>query len=375
MAVPYYVSKKIPALSFLLTGMIVFIHGFNVNISLPHAGASTGYTVIRFFEFFVSDGICRSAVPLFFAISGYLATSSLDVKQGAMQQYLTLLKKRFFSLLLPYLLVSGLGIGLVVLLQLFPFSRSYFNNYNVETTSWSKWLQVWLISPVPFQLWFVRFLMLYFILFPLVFGLVKYFGLAFVLVLGYLWSDFFAQNWLGISKMEVEGLFFFSLGMLFALNLPQVFFRVGKSFLFFLVAVWLAWIAYRTYLIIQPHKDHFAVHYHLIGYTFLGTFVLWVLYDRFHHQIENNTWIKQGAAYGFGVFLFHEPLLTILKKIIIRFMPGVELGLLVSYLVAPVLSFLIALWFSKWLHTTLPALYGVLTGFRKPRQPLRENWA
>ena len=119
-----YLSRKLSTLSFLLMVLIVFIHGFNVNISFGDKTSGGSAYWIQFLESFMSDGFCRVAVPMFFAISGYLA--SLNFADGfSMAKYLIMIRKRVKTLLIPYLVVSFLGICFVVLLQQIPFSSAF----------------------------------------------------------------------------------------------------------------------------------------------------------------------------------------------------------------------------------------------------------
>jgi peptidoglycan/LPS O-acetylase OafA/YrhL len=180
-------SRKIRNISFLLLIMVAFIHGYNENLRFADGGAFVPASWLSFIQRFISDGVCRIAVPLFFAISGYLACESTGPALNT-GTYAVLLKKRFFSLLVPYLLVSAAGIALVFLLQLIPYSRPFFNNYSAGETPISEWVRIWLLSPVPFQLWFLRFLMNYFLFFPVLFLAIRYLRELFVLVLFLFWS-------------------------------------------------------------------------------------------------------------------------------------------------------------------------------------------
>ena len=71
-------SKKLKNLSFLLMVLVAFIHGYNINIRLSGAGNHEISYWLQFLENFITDGICRVAVPMFFAISGYLACYKIN---------------------------------------------------------------------------------------------------------------------------------------------------------------------------------------------------------------------------------------------------------------------------------------------------------
>ena len=384
-------SRKIRNISFLLLILVAFIHGYNENLRLAGWGAHNPSPWLIFIERFVSDGFCRLAVPLFFSISGYLASESIG-RKFSIRACFYLLKKRVGSLLIPYLLVSATGIGLVILLQLFPVSQNFFNNYRLATTPLSGWLRIWLLNPVPFQLWFIRFLMNYFLFFPFLFLAVRYLKELFLVILFVFWAWPFLYSQIGFWKIafsmctmvfcfisqtdwlpyiptqknELEGLFFFTLGIYVSLKRIPLILPVGKLFSCFFILIWLLWVAYRTQLFFEFPSRHNEIHYHLIGFTMAGLVLLWYAYDAFSFQIESWKWLNRFAPYTFGIFLFHEPLLTIFKKGIIYLLGVGDFTLLFSFLISPVLAFLFALWFSVFLAGTAPHIYNLFTGNRNP---------
>jgi peptidoglycan/LPS O-acetylase OafA/YrhL len=385
-------SNKIRIVSFLLMVLVAYIHGYNENLRFADKGLALPAAWLSFTERFISDGVCRIAVPLFFAISGFLACESLG-KKFSFQGYGLLLRKRISSLLIPYLLVSAAGIGLVVLLQLFPFSRPFFNNYSLAGSSLKQWLNVLFLSPVAFPLWFIRFLMNYFLIFPLLYLGIRYFREAFVLLLLLMWAYTPLYQKIGLLKIsfslltflfcflsgtdptpylsahknELEGLFFFALGMYASLHQLPLVGVWSRKWLMAAFLAWIAWIAYRTAISLDIPARHNEVHYHLIGFTLAGTLLLWYFYDLFAEKLMSVSWLQRNAGFAIGVFLFHEPLLTIIKKGMIRILGYGDFTLLLSFLLAPPAAFLLSLWFSKWLSGRVPALYDLFTGSRRPK--------
>ena len=358
-------SKKLKNLSFLLMVLVAFIHGYNINIRLGGAGNHEISYWLQFLENFITDGICRVAVPMFFAISGYLACYKIN-GNFTWKWYKDLQIRKFYSLVIPYLAVSFLGIALVVILQLIPFSKPFFNNYSTEKTSFGQWIFVWLVSPVPFQLWFIRFLWQYFLLFPFFFFGVKYFKVLFIVGLAFLWGYHPLHATLHLSKIEIEGAFFFALGTFISIHGINLNYKISKTSFWLMAISWCFWVAFRTQLLLEIPKDHNAIHYNIIGITIFGFFVFWFAYDLIARYIEPNKWFIANAGFSFGVFLFHEPCLTIIKKIAIKSMGVNDLSLLLAYLITPLIAFLLALYFSRFLANYSKQLYGFLTGNRIP---------
>ena len=114
-AIPAETSMRITALRFLLIVLVVFIHN-NLRAedilkgALEHGSTPFVYDnglFGRWVQIFISDGIAKCAVPLFFMFASYLQFMKGD-------SYGVLLKKKAKSLLVPYFLWPLLNIGIYV---------------------------------------------------------------------------------------------------------------------------------------------------------------------------------------------------------------------------------------------------------------------
>ena len=98
-------SMRITALRFLLIVLVVFIHNNLRAEDILKGALEHGYTQFayenglfgRWVQIFISDGIAKCAVPLFFMFASYLQFMKGD-------SYGVLLKKKAKSLLVPYFL-------------------------------------------------------------------------------------------------------------------------------------------------------------------------------------------------------------------------------------------------------------------------------
>ena len=96
----------------VLSLFVVQIHCFNL---LPASASPRFYSSLYdFCRILFSQGICRLAVPTFFLISGYLFFRNLEVWNN--QIYWEKVRKRWFSLLLPYI-VSNLAAFMSLMFQ------------------------------------------------------------------------------------------------------------------------------------------------------------------------------------------------------------------------------------------------------------------
>jgi len=97
-------SRRITALRFLLIVLVVFIHNCYTLQSIQNITDSGGTAPIfvenafgTWIKLFITSGIARSAVPIFFMFSAYL-------QERRMIHIWFFIKKRCKSLLLPYIL-------------------------------------------------------------------------------------------------------------------------------------------------------------------------------------------------------------------------------------------------------------------------------
>src|SRR5690242_5496540 len=103
-----YLSNKLKALSLGAVILVVFLHSHNEEIKFSSGEllGTQGYAVL-FIENFLSKGIARIAVPLFFTISGLLFYKHFEFTASGV---LTKLKGRFKNLFIPYLFWSVFGL-------------------------------------------------------------------------------------------------------------------------------------------------------------------------------------------------------------------------------------------------------------------------
>ncbi len=117
--IPAETSMRITALRFLLIVLVVFIHNNFRAENILKGVLEYGYTLFayenglfgRWVQIFISDGIARCAVPLFFMFASYLQFMKND-------SYDVLLKKKAKSLAVPYFLWPLLNIGIYVGIKL-----------------------------------------------------------------------------------------------------------------------------------------------------------------------------------------------------------------------------------------------------------------
>ena len=211
-----FTSDKFRFWSFVAMALLVFVHGYNLEERYlqPWSVPAETLTWTGFTEYFLANGILRFRIPMLFIISGYLFALHDDVPHKAR------IGKRVRTLLVPYLLWSGLCLLLFYGAEMFTVTREWIAASHVAQIDatrvlvheyrWYELLIRWIMVPLPYQLWFIRVLCVYNLAYPLLRHWVT--GRRSVRVF------FFVAVfcWLATASLffiEGEGLLFFSLGV------------------------------------------------------------------------------------------------------------------------------------------------------------------
>src|SRR4051812_6722827 len=208
-----FLSQKFRFYSFICIALLLFVHGYNLEETYltPFSLVKEPLTFTTFIEYFLANGALRFRIPLLFMISGYIY--ALQDKKP----YKERAKKRFITLIIPFVIWSAVGLLITYLWQQFPTSAQAVreaqldqmgDNRPYNEIGWGGILYRWLIKPVSFQLWFIRSLFIYNLLYPVIrWAVLRYpffwFGLIFLF-----WHTVFS-----IFFIEGQGLFFFSFGI------------------------------------------------------------------------------------------------------------------------------------------------------------------
>jgi peptidoglycan/LPS O-acetylase OafA/YrhL len=339
--------------------MVVFLHGYNANIAHEKHAGNELFEWIRNFQLFFSDGVFRVAVPLFFAISGFLQVGAF--KHGFnVENYLKLLRKRFFSLFIPLVVASFIFLAIFSFFSHFPPSQALFGrSYSLLPLDELFYKIVY--TPVPFQFWFIRFLLQYIIILPLIYVAIRLFGAFYILILYLTWFNFEFQMLVSTYLLGIESFFFFSLGVYFGMH-KELLERTKLKGLQ-LVAIGCLWIAvllirfkYYPYPVLRDQLLVLAIS--------AGVVFIWYFYDKLENLYGLSAKLKVYSAFSFGIFIFHEPLLSLIKKLMIR-IGNYDTGIyMLTYLLAPLVSILVAYYTARLLKLKLPRFYSIISGGR-----------
>ena len=206
-------SDTISVLRFVLMVLVVFVHAPRIESG---SGISYALTVA------CSQGMACMAVPLFFIISGFLFGRGFRVN-WSWSLYVEKLKKRIFSLFIPY-------VFWILILAIYLILPCFYGSQHTGWQGVQNWIQLhggvggvfWgnPYFPINAPLWFLRDLMVMMVLSPALYWLLKWTGggILVCFLLSYLLD--YSIPLLGFSP---EAFLFFSTGLFFSLR--------GKSLL------------------------------------------------------------------------------------------------------------------------------------------------
>ena len=343
-----YLSDKIKILSFAAIILVLYIHsGFH---DYPHE--ILGMEFNHYLQTVISDKLGRCAVPLFYMISGYLFfqhTSSLD-------DVWRKIKRRVKSLLIPYIIAALFFPLFLLLIEQIPYAVKMSNN-GVILSELSKPIKDVLIdlfvvkdggtSPLAFHLWYLRDLIIIVICSPILFLLKKCLKnevICFVfLVLSYCYSN-------GL----ISSFFWFLAGDAFLV-------KINKTHS-------LIWpIAYIILSIIEIVLDFNYFIYMKIPFTFVGVVAIWTMYNLLVDKsfcLKNHHYLEIACSFTFFIYLYHEPTLNIVRKLLIVLLGRTSFGFAVNYMVSPwifaIMFIIIGYVFKKY----TPHLYSICVGGR-----------
>ncbi|MDR1459243.1 MAG: acyltransferase [Bacteroidales bacterium] len=360
-----YLSDKIKILSATAILLVLYIHsGF-------HADEIAGMTLNGQIQAVISEMLGRCAVPLFYVISGYLFFLNISLNNG-LQSIIAKMKKRVRTLLVPYLIAAVFFPIFFLVLNYVPGVEQFMNGNlsSLFAKPWYKILyEVFFMAdnglPVTIQLWFLRDLILIVAVSPLLYYLYKY--------LYWWWLPvIFAVNYLTKSDFFIYGLLWFGTGGVFsALKKNSIHHRHGIFKYVSINTKFVKTILIITFLILcilQLFSAELPIwKYFRIPIIMLGIVTIWLMYDMvFNCRGEKNfaPAMKLFCGFTFFIYLFHEPTLNVVRKLLVFVIGKTSAGYLVSYLISPWIFMMAAIIVGMMLKKYLPRFYGVLVGGR-----------
>jgi len=365
-------SKKFRFWSFISMFLLVFVHGYNLQQRYMQPWTIPGepFSLTTFTEYFLANGIFRFRIPMLFIISGFLFAMQ-DYKPYGQRT-----RKRLRTLLAPYLIWSALGFAFTYFLELFPYTRDIVSSSNIVRIDdhrvllhdyrWYEMLGRWILIPVPYQLWFIRVLLMYNIAYPAIKWCVThriakwiFFSIAVLMWLGTMGFVFF----------EGEGLVFFSLGVLmqksgFNIDKPSRWLKpVWWGVAFVMIAAVKTILAF--YALPYLGSATFPVLSILHKFVILsGLIAAWYGCDALVSWCMNRKWFVWLSAFSFMIYAIHAPLVAYAIEALFEVANQVPGYRLMSFIFLPLVIIAFAVGTGALLRKVFPGVYSILTGGR-----------
>jgi membrane-bound acyltransferase YfiQ involved in biofilm formation len=416
-----FLSQKLRFWSLVAMLMLVYVHAYNLHSRYlqPWTPVDEPLSAGTYLQYFLANGLLRFRIPILFAISGYLFAH-----HDAGTPHRERVKRRVRTLLVPYLLWSLIGLAGTWALEQFPYTRqlvqsaalSIFGPENPFVSGYSpgELLLRWLLLPVPFQLWFLRSLLVLNIAYPWLRTAVDrlpgfYFTIAGLFWLsdsnlprtalvvlglgGWLWlrtADNRAARWQWLGALaalsggliylaattrllwvvepalgpllEGSGLLFFALGVWLRRRGAEVLLQPRWFHLGLFAALWLGLLGLKTWLAFYfeqpPAIPMLLLHK---AAELLGILVMWFGSNALVRATMRRPWFQWLTGFAFMIYVVHVPLVNYATEAVLLRWPQQQL---LTYLLLPLLVVAAAVGLGALLRRVAPAAYGLLTGGR-----------
>jgi len=352
-----YLSRKIKIVSFISILCVVFQHAINftgyIDPSSTYAGQINFNTVL---QYIFGYGFARGAVAIFFILSGYLFFRNYILGK-TVDKYTS----RFRSLFIPYVLWGALSILFVMLLQ----STGAFSSLYTGVLSgkpFMEYLKIIANHGVAFQLWFLWDLMLYTLLAPLFYVVLKYTSVFLLIPLYILWM--LQVPLPPVFAFVYRGGLFYLLGAYIAMYGVYIPKEKVKPIALISIIFWMVMLTIKTGIafgiILSPYLklsqiDNMAI--------IMGISTLWFGYDKIASSKLMDLFLL-ATPFTFFLYASHEPLLEIVKQFGVTVTGRSDVSLLLLYGGSIILVLFLTIGCGILLKKLTPKLYSLLTGGR-----------
>lgn len=363
-----FLSQKFRFYSFVCIALLLFVHGYNLKIAYlsPASLVNEDLTFTTFIEYLFANGLLRFRIPILFLISAYIFAMHDQRPYGER------IKKRFISLMIPYFIWSAVGLAITFLLQQFPATARIVHesqldqlgdNRPYKIIGWVGVLFRWIVAPVSFQLWFIRSLFVYNLLYPVFkWAVLKYPVITFCILFLF---------WVSMSSViliEGQGMFFFALGIWLNKTNYQI---INRPDWYSSSICWLFFVGIsviRTFMAFE-FETNTPLTIGLLTVLYIisvgtGVLAIWYSADSMIKWFMERRWFVWASSFSFIIYGLHIPILAYLTQFIYlhwNFIPDYRL---LTYIIAPVFVLVFCIGTGALFRVWFPKIYRIATGGR-----------
>ena len=345
-----YLSDKLKVLSFFSIILVLYIHSGFHNTPDEIQGMAFNH----YLQTSISGMLGRCAVPLFYAISGYLFFLNID---NGMLSVWGKMKRRVKTLLIPFIIAACFFPAFMVGMEFFPWTKNYINADGLFSDNFQQSLGDIMLSlfyktegsesPWAFHLWFLRDLIIIISISPLLYYLRK--ANAFILLTLFLMIPFF-----NIKIGFIYALFWFLAGSMFLSRLN----RVKSKWILPIFVLLSGWE------LLFPNAMWDYLQIPIIS---LGIIGFWHLYDVLVSEpfdLKRSRKLYLSCQFTFFIYLFHEPTLNVVRKLLTLALGRSSAGFAINYLISPWVFACLFIVIGYYFRKFWPRLYAVCVGGR-----------
>ncbi len=312
------IRNKITIISFFCSMLVIWIHTYNLEVyGITEQAVGIGRLVYCIEKYW--SKVTQIAVPMFFFVSGFLFFRTFT-----MNKLYNKYKSRIQSLLIPYLCWCTLYYLYFVVISNITLLKKLVKENDVVTFSIQSWINsLWRDSY--YTLWFIKNLMIFVLITPIVYLLLKNWkgipsGTA-IMLFCILNSTF---NWISVP----DGLEMYALGSWIAINYKEKIFYNNNKIIF------LSWI----FILIMMFTSFRWLNVWTQAFLFVS---IWFALDIWEFSIEFPWWMH----ITFFIYVAHDVFLEAFEKILWIVGGNKPIFALLDYLLMPgfVVAFLIVL--------------------------------
>lgn len=353
------ISQKIYFLSFFCMVLLVFIHAYNVNYYplYPTSTIDEPFSTTNFIELFFANGLLRFRIPLLMLVSGYLLAYKPNTT------YRENIEKKVRTLLLPYLLFSGVTIVFVAIIEHFILPNNTLGLWGKKISNYSlhDFAYRLIISPIPFQLWFLRVVFMFVVLYPVIVYCLKkapkwFLSILFILAIV-------------LCNNHYTLIFYFAVGIYLQMQKVNITTKPSLFNIPFWIIVVLILVTLKTWVAING-KYYFGNFTNIvlqvlhIAYIIPSILVVWFGLDNIVSYFMSKGWFLSIIGSTFFIYGCHEPLMAILIKPFITQFGGGDVAKLITFFILPVIMILFSIGLNAIVIRLSPKLHNVFTGGR-----------
>jgi surface polysaccharide O-acyltransferase-like enzyme len=343
--------------------LLVVIHGYNLNnrVLNPNQLQLNNPTFTNFFEFYFANAVLRFRIPLLMTISGFL------LAQSSVTSYVDLIVKKMRTLIVPFILIASTSLLFCFAIESIFYRSSDFGVWGTKIADYSlnDFVYRLLVSPLPFQLWYLKSVFTLTLLFPLIKIALKRFPYLLLVALFLLWA--IAENDGGLRMIRFS--FYFVLGVYIVQEkididkAPKWFSTKQFLILFLLAGLFKTIIAFEGQALIG-NSAVYIVRFLYDVTAVLGVILVWFGIDPLVHYCSNKKWYHFFAPKFFFIYAFHAPLITFMIDPYLRIFDFLPLKHLFTFLTLPIVVISICVGLDIFISKFFPSFYSLFTGGR-----------